>query len=178
MDILLISRCPPFPPSFGDRLILYHLARELSGRRHRIDLLAFYDNPADIAEIPRYEQYFTGVTLIREPRRTLTSYLQRSRRPKMVSTERRAKLVAGDVADHRTPGPGPGLWRSCSAAQVTNTCRWFGCSPTIVPYLILHPVVARRCRKSATASRAWSQMQRLAQQYESWMFEVMTAWWC
>ena len=31
MDILLISRCPPFPLYYGDRLIPYHLARELSG---------------------------------------------------------------------------------------------------------------------------------------------------
>lgn len=83
MDVLLISRCPPFPLYHGDRLIPYHLARELSARRHAIDLLAFYDNPADLAEIPRYEQHFRSVTLIREPRRSLFSYWLRARLPNL-----------------------------------------------------------------------------------------------
>ncbi len=77
MDILLISRCPPFPLQFGDRLIPYHLARSLSERRHAIDLLAFYDSPEDIAEIPRYESYFRSVQLIHEPSRGTTAYLRR-----------------------------------------------------------------------------------------------------
>ncbi len=39
MDILLISRCPPFPLYHGDRLIPYHLARELL---HKVEnLLSF-----------------------------------------------------------------------------------------------------------------------------------------
>jgi len=83
MDILLISRCPPFPLYHGDRLIPYHLARELSARRHAIDLLAFYDNPVDLAEVPRYEQHFRSVTLIREPRRSLFSYWLRARLPNL-----------------------------------------------------------------------------------------------
>ncbi len=83
MDVLLISRCPPFPLYHGDRLIPYHLARELSARRHAIDLLAFYDNPADLAEIPRYEQHFRSVMLIREPRRSLFSYWLRARLPNL-----------------------------------------------------------------------------------------------
>jgi hypothetical protein len=80
MDILLISRCPPFPIHFGDRLIPYHLARELSARRHVIDLLAFYQLPEDIADVPRYEHFFRSVKLIPEPRRTNRDYLRRSRR--------------------------------------------------------------------------------------------------
>jgi len=41
MDILLISRCPPFPLYRGDSLIIYHLAHELAARYHQMDLLAF-----------------------------------------------------------------------------------------------------------------------------------------
>ncbi|MBN2305394.1 MAG: glycosyltransferase [Anaerolineae bacterium] len=81
MDLLLISRCPPFPIYHGDRLIPFHLARELSSRRCQIDLLAFYDRPEDLAEVPRYEQYFHEVVLIREPRRTPRQYWYRNVNP-------------------------------------------------------------------------------------------------
>ncbi len=77
MNILLISRCPPFPLYFGDRLIPYHLARYLSERRHAIDLLAFYNRPEDVTEIPRYEQFFRSIRLIREPRRGPFAYARR-----------------------------------------------------------------------------------------------------
>ena len=105
MEILLISRCPPFPMHYGDRLIPYHLARELSARRHVIDLLAFYQLPEDIADVPRYEHFFRSVKLIPEPRRTNRDYLRRSRR----ENERfpsSAKLVPGDVGND--PGDGRG----------------------------------------------------------------------
>lgn len=77
MDILLISRCPPFPLHLGDRLIPYHLARQLSERRHQIDLLAFYSRPEDAADIPRYERFFRTIQLIREPTRGAFRYLWR-----------------------------------------------------------------------------------------------------
>lgn len=77
MDVLLISRCPPFPLYFGDRLIPYHLARQLSQRRHYIDLIAFYTDPADIQHIPRYERYFRHIQLIPEPVRGPLKYLER-----------------------------------------------------------------------------------------------------
>ena len=32
--VLLISRCPPWPLHLGDRLIIWHLARELAQRGH------------------------------------------------------------------------------------------------------------------------------------------------
>ncbi len=77
MDILLISRCPPFPLYFGDRLIPYHLARQLAAHHHQVDLIAFYNNPEDATEIPRYERYFRHIQLIREPTRGSLAYLRR-----------------------------------------------------------------------------------------------------
>lgn len=77
MNILLISRCPPFPLHFGDRLIPYHLAQELTARQHVIDLLAFYNRPEDITDVPRYGRFFRLIRLIREPRRGSLAYLQR-----------------------------------------------------------------------------------------------------
>jgi polysaccharide biosynthesis protein PslH len=79
--ILLISRCPPYPLHLGDRLIVYHLARELSQRGYAIDLLAFANRPEDWDEIPQYQQYFHRVTLFHEPRRSQLDYLKRALLP-------------------------------------------------------------------------------------------------
>ena len=79
MEILLISRCPPFPLYRGDRLIPYYLARELAARQNQIDLIAFYQHPTDLADVPRYERMFRSVKLIREPARSSGSYLNRVR---------------------------------------------------------------------------------------------------
>jgi glycosyltransferase involved in cell wall biosynthesis len=69
MHILLISRCPPYPLYLGDRLILYHLARELSQRGHTLDLLAFDDRP-DIPDDPNaYTAYFRHVEILPAPKR-------------------------------------------------------------------------------------------------------------
>jgi len=77
MKILLISRCPPYPLHLGDRLIVYHLAEELEARRHRLDLLAFYDRPTDPAETAYYDYRFQHFELIPEPRRSQFGYFKR-----------------------------------------------------------------------------------------------------
>jgi glycosyltransferase involved in cell wall biosynthesis len=77
MQLLLISRCPPYPLYLGDRLILFHLARELSQRGHTLDLLAFNDR-SDIPDNPSaYADYFRHVEVIPAPGRGLTRYLRR-----------------------------------------------------------------------------------------------------
>jgi len=80
-SLLLISRCPPYPLYLGDRLIVYHLARELSQRGWAIDLLAFSSRLEDLGERPHYADYFRRVELIPEPRRTQVSYLWRLLNP-------------------------------------------------------------------------------------------------
>lgn len=79
MQILIVSRCPPYPLHLGDRLIIYHLARELSMRGHQIDLLAFYDRDENSAEESQaaYAHLFRTVTLMREPARSAQSYVRR-----------------------------------------------------------------------------------------------------
>jgi glycosyltransferase involved in cell wall biosynthesis len=77
VKLLLISRCPPYPLHLGDRLIPYHLARLLSQRGDEIDLLAYFDDAADQRQIGHYAHYFRAVHLIREPERSLRSYLAR-----------------------------------------------------------------------------------------------------
>ncbi len=77
MNILLISRCPPYPLHLGDRLIPYHLARQLSARGHQIDLIAFYADPADPDNTAHYESFFRSIQLIREPKRSAGDYFSR-----------------------------------------------------------------------------------------------------
>ena len=75
--ILLISRCPPYPLHLGDRLILWHLARELSRRGYTIDLLALYDQESDTGQTAEYADCFRRIELLREPRRDAVPYLRR-----------------------------------------------------------------------------------------------------
>ena len=75
--ILLISRCPPYPLHLGDRLIIWHLARELAGRGYVIDLLALYDREDDPRHIDQYRHFFRHIALYPEPRRTSLDYLRR-----------------------------------------------------------------------------------------------------
>ena len=96
--MLLISRCPPYPLYFGDRLIPYHLARQLASRHYHIDLIAFYDSAEDIANIPRYDKYFRNIQLIPEPKRGRSAYLDRlRRRGGMFPKGSAAGMVAADV---------------------------------------------------------------------------------
>ena len=77
MHLLLISRCPPYPLHLGDRLILFHLARELSQRGHVLDLLAFNDRPDIPDKRSAYEDYFRHVEIIPSAGRSFLNYLWR-----------------------------------------------------------------------------------------------------
>jgi hypothetical protein len=65
MRILVISRCPPYPLYLGDRLILYHLARELSQMGVTLDLIAIADRAEDWTPTEQqvYTPYFDEVML-------------------------------------------------------------------------------------------------------------------
>jgi glycosyltransferase involved in cell wall biosynthesis len=177
MDLLLISRCPPFPLYHGDRLIPYHLARELSTRLHRIDLLAFYQAPADVAEVPRYERLFGNIRLIQEPRRSWMDYRKRSRK-----------------ADARFPrcskdSWSPEMWEHIQQALIDHpydVAHVFGgvqvyeylplirqLPNVIVPYESFSLWLERAVREEKhRLPRLLKQMQyRMASSYESWMFE-------
>jgi glycosyltransferase involved in cell wall biosynthesis len=81
MHILLISRCPPYPLHLGDRLIVYHLARHLSQRGHRIDLLALDDGAAGmdaIAHRHRYTDFFHDIQIFPDSRRSLLRLARRA----------------------------------------------------------------------------------------------------
>lgn len=78
-NLLLVSRCPPWPLHLGDRLIVWHLAKQLAARGWRIDLLAFTQEASDHdAEQQRaYRELFREVTLHPETPRTPYQVLRR-----------------------------------------------------------------------------------------------------
>ena len=77
MHLLLLSRCPPAPLHLGDRLIVYHLARELSARGHTLDLIALDDRSETPEERALYAPFFRRITLLPERPRTPVDYLRR-----------------------------------------------------------------------------------------------------
>jgi polysaccharide biosynthesis protein PslH len=105
MKVLLISRCPPYPLYLGDRLILYHLARELAARGHQLDLLALYDRDDDAAPAARapYAAFFRHIDLIREQPRTPAALL------------RRLLLPAARFPHSAAAAWSPPLWRAIAA---------------------------------------------------------------
>ncbi len=177
MDVLLISRCPPFPIHFGDRLIPYYLARELSARRHLIDLVAFYQQPEDIADIPRYEKFFRSVQLIPEPRRTNRNYMRRVRKkderfptaaeeswsPEMWETARRM------LQDHAYD-----VVHLFGGVQVYEYLPLVRALPNvIVPYESYSLWLERAVDEAPHIIDRWSRrlQLRMARNFESWMFE-------
>lgn len=81
MDILIVSRCLPSPIDRGDRLILHHLLRELGARRHRSDLVAFYQREEDLDERARSAALCHDFEAIRERPRAAWRYAARLLRP-------------------------------------------------------------------------------------------------
>jgi glycosyltransferase involved in cell wall biosynthesis len=178
VDMLLISRCPPFPLYMGDRLIPYHLARQLSSRHYHIDLIAFYSKPHDLAEIPRYERYFRNIQLIREPERSTLDYFNRVRRPE--------RMFPNNASEAWSPE----MWNAINARLTSNrydVVKVFGgiqvyeyrdlvCQlpNVIMPYesysLFLKRQIAQQRERFR---RLVTQMQLgVAQRYEKRMFEA------
>lgn len=80
LRVLVISRCPPYPLYLGDRLILYHLARELAQMGVTLDLIAIADRAEDwtSAEQQAYASYFDEVTLFPPVHRTAIELMRRA----------------------------------------------------------------------------------------------------
>jgi polysaccharide biosynthesis protein PslH len=174
--ILLISRCPPYPIHLGDRLIIWHLARELTRRDYTLDLLAFANRPEDHSEIDHYRPFFRHITLIDEPRR---GYLKR------------LMLPGARFPQTAQPAWSPAMWRAIAqyirqyrydvahlfgGVQVYEFRHALGELPALItPYesysLYLKRVLGTRSGAAAIVLR----LQRMiARQYEAWMFAPYT----
>jgi len=175
--ILLISRCPPYPLHLGDRLIVAHLAEELEGRKHQIDLLAFANRAQDWHEQDNYDFRFEQVQLIAEPRRSQISYLKRA-----IFPPSRFPRRAEDSWS-------PEMWRAIEARLDStryDAIHFFGgvqvyeffhalrgLPAVITPYesysLYLRRLVGAGLRPAPTTFANLVQFQ-IARNFESWMF--------
>jgi len=128
--ILLISRCPPYPIHFGDRLIIWHLARELSRRGYTIDLLALYDRKEDTGQTAEYRDFFRHIELIAESRRSSAAYLRRLFIPS-------ARFAASEQASFS-----PALWRTIDKYLSLHDYDLVHCFGAVSVYEF-HPLFAR-----------------------------------
>lgn len=173
MRVLLISRCPPYPLHLGDRLIVWHLARELQSMGYELDLLAFAQLESDWDEMDRYRHWFREVTLIDEPRRTPLDYLQR-----IVWPPARFPRAASEAWS-------PAMWQVIAerlAQQHYDVVHLFG---SVQVYEFAHLLQDQAClitpyesfalylqRKIDEQSRIIDRLRQfVAQHYERWMFE-------
>ncbi|NDJ60839.1 MAG: glycosyltransferase [Chloroflexi bacterium] len=173
MHVLLIARCPPYPLHLGDRLIVYHLGRELARLGHVIDLLAFSDDPAaDWAARDHYADFFDHIELIAEPPRSVASYLRRlivpgSRWPRAESAAWSPEMWRAIRA--RLESGGYDVAHLFGGVQVYEYRYALGDLPTIITPYESYSLYLRRAlaaeRRPADALR-WL----MAQAYERWMF--------
>lgn len=102
--ILLISRCPPYPLHLGDRLIIWHLARELAARGYTIDLLALYNQADDPDFLAEYAPFFRNIELFPETPRRQMDFFKR-----LIIPSARFAESAGDSFS-------PDLWQAIQTA--------------------------------------------------------------
>ena len=77
MHLLLLSRRPPASLYLGDRLIIYHLARELAARGHTLDLIALNDRSETPKDRALYAPFFRRMTVLPEPPPSPVAFLRR-----------------------------------------------------------------------------------------------------
>ncbi|HLA45577.1 MAG TPA: hypothetical protein VJZ27_19165, partial [Aggregatilineales bacterium] len=83
MDVLLISGAPPYPLNDPARALVHYLARDLGQYHYVIDLVSFFSEPEDFAQIPRYERYFRKVEFIPRPELSPAMLQQRIEHPEI-----------------------------------------------------------------------------------------------
>ncbi|MCY4024427.1 MAG: glycosyltransferase family 4 protein [Anaerolineaceae bacterium] len=172
--VLLISRCPPWPLHLGDRLIVWHLARELSRRGCVIDLLAFTDQREDHDDVEHYRAHFGEVALFDETARPPSTLLRRL-------------LLPGSRFPVRAAGvSSPAMWRAIEQRVAVNDydCAHFfggiqvseyrhavGELPTLItPYESYSLYMRRALEASSGPAPAIRLRHFLARRFESWMY--------
>ena len=173
-QVLLISRCPPWPLHLGDRLIIWHLARELAQKGHVIDLLAFANDPRDHDDVDHYRAHFGTVTLIDEAPRSQFTLLQR-----LLLPQARFPRHAGGAGS-------PAMWQAIKQAVNTrdHDCAHFfggvqvyeyrhaiGTLPTLItPYESYSLYLRRELETRSGSASVLSLRHVLARRFEAWMF--------
>lgn len=171
-SLLLISRCPPVPLHLGDRLIVWHLARELAQRGYAIDLLAFAQRETDWQEIDEYRQFFRHVELFPEAPRRPRALLQRLLLPWARFPQSAAQAWSGamwQAIEARLRSTTYDAIHLFGGVQVYEFAPLFRDLPALItPYesysLYLKRLIAQGGGLAARLQR------RFAQHYERWMY--------
>lgn len=169
--ILLVSRCPPYPLHLGDRLIIWHLARELSRRGYVIDLLALYDRDDDLEQVDQYRACFRHIALYREPARASIAYLRRlfDRSTRFAQSAERSfcpplwRAIADNLSRHAYD-----LVHCFGSVSVYEFYPLFADSPNVITPYESHALYLQ----SAAAQGQWSARLRLplVRRFERFMF--------
>ncbi len=170
--ILLISRCPPYPIHLGDRLIIWHLARELSARGYTIDLLAYANRAEDWDEQDAYAGYFRQSHLFDEPKRGAVSYVRRlllpsSRYPKRAESAWSPEMwqaIESHLAQYDYD-----VVQLFGGIHVYEFAHALKGQPTVITPYESYSLYLRRAIEQGGGLRAQLQRQ-IARQYERFMF--------
>lgn len=169
-NILIISRCPPYPLHFGDRLIIWHLAQELSQRGYTLDLLALTQHDSDNHEISHYQAFFRDIQLFPEQFRSPMMYLKR--------------LLGNHYPHDKASAWQPKLWQTIEQKLATtqyDMVHLFGGVhvyefahllqniPTIITPYESYSLYLKREFQQKKSIALWVNRQ-ITRQFESWMF--------
>ena len=170
MKILLISRCPPYPLHFGDRLIIWHLARELSQRGYQLDLLALTQHDSDKQEIDTYASFFGEVQLFPERKRTQWMYLKR-----LIGAHYPADSISAWQSDMwqaietRLAQENYDLVHLFGGVHVYEFANLLKDIPTVITPYESYSLYLKRAFQQEQSLSVWLSRQ-ITRQFESWMF--------
>ena len=176
MNILLISRCPPWPLHLGDRLIVYHVFSELARRGHTVDLLAFTNRPEDSTEQTHYAGLFRHVELIPEPPRRPLDFarrllLPRVRFPRQASAAWSPRMW--QAIEQRLDAESYDLVHLFGGIHVYEFFHALRGLPTVITPYESYSLYLRRAIEQATGSRdavSLTAQRQVAAAYERFMF--------
>ncbi len=177
MRILLVARCPPYPLHFGDRLILFHLARELAARGLSLELIAFTDDEADCTQLieneSEYAPFFDRIQWLGSERRNALGYVARALLP-------RRRFPRSSAAAWS-----PALWQTVreratrcdlvhlfGGVQVYECWRALAGKPALITPYESYALYLRRAAARSQGSARWRTLAAGAgaRHYEGWMY--------
>ena len=177
MRLLLVARCPLYPLHFGDRLILFYLARELAARGLSLELIAFTDDEADRAQLAEnestYAPFFDRIQWLGSARRNALGYAARA----LLPWRRFPRSAAGAWS--------PALWDAvqeraahCDLVHLFGGVQVYECWRALAgkPALITpYESYALYLRRAATRSQGFECWRALAagagaRNFEGWMY--------
>lgn len=170
MRLLMISRCPPYPLHYGDRLIIWHLARELSRQGITIDLLALTQSAEDQHTVERYQHFFGTVALFPERQRTIGMYWRRvlgAHYPSRSETAWQADVwqaIEAKRVQHTYD-----LVHLVGGVQVYEFAPALRNLPTVITPYESYSLYLQRAFRQQRTLRQWL-TYRMARHFEKWMF--------